>query len=126
MLCGVAGTSVVRSAGLSVLLIGPPTNFADRLIGSPITWDYTGRNARAGAVREARASARGEEGTLVSGSGPGPSDGAAHLRRRMREAPPLSGKKMYPFTELSPGHPLTGRCQGAGLCSPGQKKFLGF
>ena len=33
--------SVMRSAGLPVVLIGSPINFAGCLIGSPVTWHYT-------------------------------------------------------------------------------------
>ena len=36
-----AGASVMRSAGLPVFLIGSPINYADCLIGAPISWHYT-------------------------------------------------------------------------------------
>ena len=35
------GSSVMRSAGFPVFLIGSPINFVDCSIGSPITWHYT-------------------------------------------------------------------------------------
>ena len=35
----------MRSAGLPVLLIGSPVNFAHCLIGSPVTWHYIAHEA---------------------------------------------------------------------------------